>query len=100
MFMTGVGRGIGKGMAQVLAVPGADIVRNALTSREAVSDRIGLELHDRACAVPGWRVEPVNPLQLLIFERHEITSGSLPGPIRLLLHGVEGHDGDPVRPNE
>jgi len=60
--MTGVGRRIGKGMAQVLAAAGADIVLNALTSRYAVSGRIGLGLHDRASAVPGWRVEPVNPL--------------------------------------
>jgi len=38
--MTGVGRRIGKGMAQVLAE--ADIVLNTLTSRYAVSGRIGL----------------------------------------------------------
>ena len=33
VFITGAGRGIGKGIAQVLAVAGADIVLNALTSR-------------------------------------------------------------------
>jgi len=31
VFITGAGRGIGKGMAQVLAAAGADVVLNALT---------------------------------------------------------------------
>jgi hypothetical protein len=111
MFITGAGRGIGKGIAQVLAAAGADVV-------------LGIRLHDWADPVSGWRVKPVNgmsnqpsacsknlvltalvadcflPLQLLIFERHEIASGNLPCPIRLLLHGVESHDGDPIRPHK
>ena len=33
VFITGAGRGIGKGIAQVLAEAGADIVLNALTNR-------------------------------------------------------------------
>ena len=33
VFITGAGRGVGKGIAQVLAAAGADIVRNALTAR-------------------------------------------------------------------
>ena len=33
VFITGAGRGIGKGIAEVLAAAGADIVLNALTSR-------------------------------------------------------------------
>jgi NAD(P)-dependent dehydrogenase (short-subunit alcohol dehydrogenase family) len=33
IFITGAGRGIGKGIAQVLAAAGADIVLNALTNR-------------------------------------------------------------------
>ena len=33
VFITGAGRGIGKGIAQVLAAAGANIVLNALTSR-------------------------------------------------------------------
>src|ERR1700761_2780137 len=33
VFITGAGRGIGKGIAQVLAEGGADIAVNALTSR-------------------------------------------------------------------
>jgi NAD(P)-dependent dehydrogenase (short-subunit alcohol dehydrogenase family) len=33
VFITGGGRGIGKGIAQVLAAAGADVVLNALTPR-------------------------------------------------------------------
>ncbi len=33
VFITGAGRGIGKGIAQVLAEAGADIALNALTPR-------------------------------------------------------------------
>ena len=33
VFITGAGRGIGKGIAQVLAAAGADVVLNALTPR-------------------------------------------------------------------
>src|SRR3972149_247179 len=33
VFVTGAGRGIGKGIAQVLAEAGADVIINALTSR-------------------------------------------------------------------
>src|SRR5262245_29799638 len=54
----------------------------------------------RADAVPGWRVEPVGLLQLLIFERDEIAASRLPGAVRLLLHGIEGQDGNPIWPNE
>src|SRR5215471_1255619 len=40
------------------------------------------------------------PSQLLIFERDEIAASRLPGAVRLLLHGIEGQDGNPVWPNE
>ena len=33
MFITGAGRGIGKGITQVLAAAGADVMLNALTPR-------------------------------------------------------------------
>jgi hypothetical protein len=71
VFITGAERGIGKGIAQVLAD-----------------------------AVPGWRVEPIGLLQLLIFERNKIAASRLPRPVRLLLHGVEGQDGNPVWADE
>src|SRR5215831_334230 len=65
-------------------------------TRAAVSCRCWL----RADTVPGWRVEPVGLLQLLIFEWDEIAASRLPGPVRLLLHGIEGQDGNPIWPNE
>src|SRR2546428_9969163 len=34
VFITGAGRGIGKGIAQMLAAAGADVVLNALTPRD------------------------------------------------------------------
>ncbi len=37
VFITGAGRGIGKGIAQVLAEAGADIALNALTDRYVVN---------------------------------------------------------------
>src|SRR5215510_614654 len=53
-----------------------------------------------ADALPRWRVEPVWPLQLLIFKWDKIASSRLPGSVRLLLHRVEGQDGNPVWPDE
>src|SRR5262245_56716019 len=53
-----------------------------------------------ADTLPRWRVEPVRPLQLLIFEWDKIASSRLPRPVRLLLHRVEGQDGNPVWPDE
>ncbi|MFZ1060516.1 MAG: SDR family oxidoreductase [Candidatus Rokuibacteriota bacterium] len=43
VFVTGAGRGIGKGIAQVLAEAGADVIINALTSRyvEGLAANIG-----------------------------------------------------------
>ncbi len=55
VFITGAGRGIGKGIAQVLAETGADIALNALTPRyvEAAAAEIA--------AAPGRRVVPASP---------------------------------------
>ena len=39
VFITGAGRGIGKGIAQVLAEAGADIALNALTPKYVEGDR-------------------------------------------------------------
>ena len=80
VFITGAGRGIGKGIAQVLAEAGADIALNALppkaarrpdgpvrTTRTAAGGGIagplfgvsGIELHDRADDLPGRGNEPL-----------------------------------------
>jgi len=113
VFITGAGRGIGKGIAQGLAAAGADAVLNALTPRYVentaaeiakdtgrrvmplLADVTNRSLQKEPCACLA---DCFLPLQLLIFERHKIASGDLPYPIRLLLHGIESHDGDPVRP--
>ena len=77
-----------------------DIILQEFGRLDVLINNLGFGLHDRADAVPGWRVEPVGLLQLLIFERDEIASSRLPRPVRLLLHGVEGEDGNPVWPDE
>src|SRR6266436_9831419 len=53
VFVTGAGRGIGKGIAQVLAEAGADVALNALTPRyvEATAAEIA--------ASSGRRVVPI-----------------------------------------
>src|SRR5262245_44851220 len=43
---------------------------------------------------------PRRPSKLLIFEWDEIASCRLPRSVRLLLHGVEGQDGNPVWADE
>ena len=76
VLITGTRWGIG--MVQRLAAAGADVVLNALML---------------------W-VKPIELSQLLIFERDQIASRCLPGPVRLLLHGVEGQDRNPIWPDE
>jgi NAD(P)-dependent dehydrogenase (short-subunit alcohol dehydrogenase family) len=53
VFITGAGRGIGKGIAQVLAEAGADVALNALTPKyvEGTAAEIA--------KASGWRVVPV-----------------------------------------
>jgi NAD(P)-dependent dehydrogenase (short-subunit alcohol dehydrogenase family) len=53
VFITGAGRGIGKGIAQVLAEAGADIALNALTSRYVEDTAASI------AAASGRRVVPV-----------------------------------------
>src|SRR5439155_7497376 len=53
VFITGAGRGIGKGIAQVLAEAGADVALNALTPKYV--DGIAAEI----AATSGRRVVPV-----------------------------------------
>ncbi|MGH6990336.1 MAG: SDR family NAD(P)-dependent oxidoreductase, partial [Stellaceae bacterium] len=53
VFITGAGRGIGKGIAQVLAEAGADIAINALTPRYVEG------LAREIAAASGRRVEPI-----------------------------------------
>src|SRR5216684_3332254 len=53
VFITGAGRGIGKGIAQVLAEAGADIALNALTPRYVEGSAAEI------AAASGRRVVPV-----------------------------------------
>jgi len=59
VFITGAGRGIGKGIAQVLAAAGADVVLNALTPRyvEQTAAEIAKDTDRRAMPLlaPGRR---------------------------------------------
>ena len=51
VFITGAGRGIGKGIAQVLVAAGADVVLNALTPRyvEPTAAEIAKETAAASC---------------------------------------------------
>ncbi len=53
VFITGAGRGIGKGIAQVLAEAGADIALNALTTKYVNDTAAGI------AAASGRRVVPI-----------------------------------------
>jgi len=53
VFITGAGRGIGKGIAQVLAEAGADVALNALTPKYVV------DAAKQIAAASGRRVEPI-----------------------------------------
>jgi NAD(P)-dependent dehydrogenase (short-subunit alcohol dehydrogenase family) len=53
VFITGAGRGIGKGIAQVLAEAGADIALNALTPKHV--EGVAAEI----AAASGRRVVPI-----------------------------------------
>ena len=53
VFITGAGRGIGKGIAQVLAHAGADIALNALTPKYV--EPLAAEI----AKASGRRVEPI-----------------------------------------
>ena len=56
VFITGAGRGIGKGIAQVLAAAGADIVLNALTPRLSNLPRQRLPKTRAAASCRCWRM--------------------------------------------
>jgi 2-deoxy-D-gluconate 3-dehydrogenase len=52
VFITGAGRGIGKGIAQVLAEAGADIALNALTPKYVEATAAEIARHSGRCVVP------------------------------------------------
>ena len=105
VFVTGAGRGIGKGIAQVLAEAGADIAINALTPKYV--EPVAAEL----AAATGRRVVPVvadvtraDGVQravgevLAAFGRIDVLVNALGDSIRKPLVGLPGTEGagDPI----
>jgi 2-deoxy-D-gluconate 3-dehydrogenase len=101
VFITGAGRGIGKGIAQVLAEAGADVALNALTPKYVVGTAAEI------AAASGRRVEPIiadvtksddvrRAIEsvLATFGRIDVLVNALGDSIRKPLVALPGQDGD------
>jgi NAD(P)-dependent dehydrogenase (short-subunit alcohol dehydrogenase family) len=101
-FITGAGRGIGKGVAQVLAEAGADIALNALTPRyvEGVAAELAKSSGRRVVPVVAdvTRPEPVKAAVdkvLAEFGRIDVLVNGLGDSIRKPLVTLPGKEGAP-----
>jgi NAD(P)-dependent dehydrogenase (short-subunit alcohol dehydrogenase family) len=102
VFITGAGRGIGKGIAQVLAEAGADIALNALTPKyvEATAKSIAAESGRRVVPIIADVTRPdsvrraVNEV-LAAFGRIDVLVNALGDSIRKPLVTLPGKEGTP-----
>jgi len=101
VFITGAGRGIGKGIAQVLAEAGADVALNALTPKYVVGTAAAI------AAASGRRVMPIIAdvtksddvrraveSALSAFGRIDVLVNALGDSIRKPLVALPGQEGD------
>jgi 2-deoxy-D-gluconate 3-dehydrogenase len=99
VFITGSGRGIGKGIAQVLAEAGADIAINALTPRyvEGLAAEIGAASGRRIVPMVGDVTKPDEVRRLVervidTFGRIDVLVNALGDSIRTPLAALPGKD--------
>jgi NAD(P)-dependent dehydrogenase (short-subunit alcohol dehydrogenase family) len=107
VFITGAGRGIGKGIAQVLAEAGADIALNALTDRYVVNtareiaDASGRQvLPILADVTRSAEVQRAVETVLKAFGRIDVLVNNLGDAIRKPLVNLPGKQGDPASDEE
>lgn len=107
VFITGAARGIGKGIAQVLAEAGADIVLNALTKRyvESTAAEIAKASGRRVMPLPAdvtkWDdVQPAIDTILREFGRLDVLINNLGDSIRKPLVALPGDTGAALTDDE